>query len=108
MIDLTFRAIFIGALIGIWTPVFADIDRACASDCMGRGYQYNYCNQACSYSGQSDQGFVPSGALGGWMAGEELTRRKKLENLEIERQKLEIERQRLELEILRRQQIREP
>lgn len=108
MRDLIFRAVVVGAMASIGTPAFADIDRACASDCMGRGYQYNYCNQACSYSGQSDQGFVPSGALGGWMAGEELTRRKKLENLEIERQKLEIERQRLELELLRRQQMREP
>lgn len=65
---------------------FAAVDAICQSDCTGKGYSYNYCQQACSYNG-STSGSGPMDAFYG-------VQKKHLENellkQEIERRKAEL------------------
>lgn len=35
-------------------PASAGVDYACLSDCTGRGYLYQYCQQACSFQESPD------------------------------------------------------
>jgi hypothetical protein len=45
----------------------ADVDVTCASDCMNRGYLYQFCQQQCSYntgvSGGAGGGFMENGGF---------------------------------------------
>jgi len=43
------KTLLIIAIIAAAIFVYDNLDYNCFSDCMNRGYTYNYCKSACSY-----------------------------------------------------------
>lgn len=96
----------VGTLLAIMQPALAEVDLACKSNCLDRGYNYDFCTEKCSYGRSSEQsgGYQPSGALGAMQQGQRQADMEAKQQLDMIKQMLEIQKMKQELEIMRLQQ----
>lgn len=49
------KKLILAALLCASMPAFADVDYKCVTDCANKGYQYQLCQQRCTYVPPGEQ-----------------------------------------------------
>lgn len=99
------RFILIGISFALMQSAFAEVDLVCQSNCTDKGYNYNYCNERCSYGQRQDSnnGYQSSGALGAYQQGQRQADQEAKQQLDMIKQILEIQKMKQELEMMKNQ-----